>query len=401
MSSFIVIGAGFGDEGKGLITDYLCSHLSKPLVVRFSGGHQAGHTVVLPDGKRHVFSNFGSGTLRNIPTYWSKFCTFDPAGILKEVEKLNSIDINPTIYIDNLCPVITPYDILYNRQKDAKENHGTCGIGFGATLEREENHYGLHVMDLFYPKVLEIKLNAIVDYYTSLGIAIPKAGITNINKEFLDYVNKLKSSKLFNLFTVNEKDFFDKTHLDSLDIDNFVFEGSQGILLDREFGFYPNVTRSNTTSKNAIHLIDKYGLDPTTTIYVSRAYQTRHGEGPMSFEEFPVVINENPNETNVTNQYQGNFKRTLLDIDLLQYAIHCDKQVNTSSDSIFALTCLDQVEKEMIWYRRDELTYGLVYNHFIKMLQNSLDIVTILISNSDCSENIKSIFNQILQCTNN
>ena len=74
MKNFVIIGLGFGDEGKGLITDYFCSKLKNPLVIRFSGGHQVGHTVIYND-IRHMFSNFGSGTLRNIPTYWSKFCT--------------------------------------------------------------------------------------------------------------------------------------------------------------------------------------------------------------------------------------------------------------------------------------------------------------------------------------
>ena len=81
MGNSVVIGLGFGDEGKGLVTNYLSSPSS--LVCRFSGGHQAGHTVI-ENGKRHVFSNYGAGPLKGAPTYWSQFCTFEPIGFLKE-----------------------------------------------------------------------------------------------------------------------------------------------------------------------------------------------------------------------------------------------------------------------------------------------------------------------------
>ena len=85
-----VIGLGCGDCGKGITTDYLCSQAKNPLVVRFSGGQQAGHTVVY-NGMRHTFSNFGSGTLRGAPTFWSKYCTMDPIGIKNEHSVLHAL----------------------------------------------------------------------------------------------------------------------------------------------------------------------------------------------------------------------------------------------------------------------------------------------------------------------
>jgi adenylosuccinate synthase len=84
VSSKAVLGAGFGDEGKGLVTDWLCRSCAKPLVIRFCGGQQAGHTVAA-NGLRHVFSNFGAGTLRGVPTYFSRFCTIDPVGMINEL----------------------------------------------------------------------------------------------------------------------------------------------------------------------------------------------------------------------------------------------------------------------------------------------------------------------------
>src|SRR5574343_932195 len=102
------IGLGFGDEGKGITVDYLASQSPDSLVVRYSGGQQAGHTVCL-NGIRHVFSNFGSGSLRGLPTYWSEHCTVDPVGIMNELNILTEQGINPILYIDGNAPVTTPY----------------------------------------------------------------------------------------------------------------------------------------------------------------------------------------------------------------------------------------------------------------------------------------------------
>ena len=123
-----VIGLGFGDEGKGFTTDYLCSQHPNSLVVRFNGGHQAGHTVVY-NGLRHVFSNFGSGTLRGCPTYWSEHCTVDPIGVLNELIVLRDNGVTPKLYIDAECPITTPFDIHNNRKVEDSNSHGSCGVG--------------------------------------------------------------------------------------------------------------------------------------------------------------------------------------------------------------------------------------------------------------------------------
>ena len=114
MISKAVIDCGFGDSGKGKVVSYFCSYFDHPLVIRFSGGQQAGHHVVLPDGPEHVFSNFGSGTLQGIPTYWSKYCTVDPVGILNELDILKDKGVEPKLYIDSFCPVTTPYEKTFN-----------------------------------------------------------------------------------------------------------------------------------------------------------------------------------------------------------------------------------------------------------------------------------------------
>lgn len=130
----IVIGLGFGDEGKGMVTDFLCSHLpSSKIVTRFSGGHQAGHTVELK-GYRHVFSNFGSGTLRGIPTYWSERCTVDPIGLVNELTILLNQGFKPRLYINQNCPITTPYDksVQQIKNREGVNQFNTCGVGFGS-----------------------------------------------------------------------------------------------------------------------------------------------------------------------------------------------------------------------------------------------------------------------------
>ena len=95
--AYAVIGLGFGDEGKGLTVNHLANKLDNPLVIRYSGGQQAGHTVI-KDGYKHTFSNFGSGTLSGAPTYWSKYCSFDPVGFAKEYNKLKNDGYDPVIF---------------------------------------------------------------------------------------------------------------------------------------------------------------------------------------------------------------------------------------------------------------------------------------------------------------
>src|ERR1700721_2544919 len=97
----IVIGSAFGDEGKGLITDYLCTHsTAKTCVVRFNGGAQAGHTVEMPDGKRHIFSHFGSGSFARTPTYLSSYFVCNPIIFKRECKELAPLNVSPTVFVD-------------------------------------------------------------------------------------------------------------------------------------------------------------------------------------------------------------------------------------------------------------------------------------------------------------
>lgn len=302
----VVLGLGFGDEGKGSVVDYLIAQhkqnsINPVIVVRFSGGQQAGHTVHL-DNVSHVFSNFGSGTLRNVPTYWSKFCSFDPVSFMNEWNVLNEKGIHPLIYVDSECPITTPYD-KFTGQKGKYILHGTCGTGFGPTLQREEDYYHLKVGDLLHPEVFRIKLQAIKDYY---GLRLAKENMT----DFYEAIEKVMDKILI------RKDF-----LKTLPSHTFIFEGSQGLLLDQNHGFFPHVTRSNTGLKNVIELLSITA--PLNIYLVTRAYSTRHGNGPFPTESYPIPI-VNPYESNVSGNWQGEFKTGILNMDLINYALSCE-----------------------------------------------------------------------------
>jgi len=337
MQISIILGLGFGDEGKGSFVNYLCSKSKDSLVVRFNGGHQVGHTVVVGD-KRHVFSNFGSGTLQGVPTYWSEYCTVDPIGLLNEGTALRNMGISPNIIFNANAMVTTPFDTIKNINLDNGNNHGTVGVGFGTTIQRNEDHYRLFVRDLEYPAIRDAKLKLIQSHY---GYISPD------NSSTAKMIEKFKAAcdDLAENYSIVNQLIFDR-------FNNLIFEGGQGIMLDMDYGFFPHVTRSNTTSKNAIEIIKSLGIEPNykniTTYYITRAYQTRHGNGPMSNEHLDTsYIKVNPLETNVNTGYQGVFRKSVLDMDMLDYAIHCDNFHNPYSKKAIVITCLDQVPENI------------------------------------------------------
>lgn len=339
--SSIVIGLGFGDEGKGITTDYLCSQTKNALVIRFSGGHQAGHTVVNEAGVRHVFSSFGAGTLQGIPSYWSRFCTLSPIAFYNELQALLKAGFTPKIYVDALTMITTPFDILYNRNTEKTNQHGSCGLGFGATVQRNESPYKLYALDLLQPTIWQQKLDTIRQYYEQ------KANITTWNdvvKKEIELFEMVIESILPYIEIVHEIAFFDTIQKEKT-IEHFVFEGSQGILLDMDHGcFFPNVTRANTVSKNAMQLIKDNQLPVPEIYYITRAYQTRHGNGFLSNEGLPLNVVDNPLETNQYNPWQGHQRKSLLDIDMLNYALQSDHNYSGNVPKNLVVTCLDQVE---------------------------------------------------------
>jgi len=389
--AFIIAGLGYGDEGKGLTTDYLCLQQPNAIVIRYNGGHQAGHTVVTSDGLQHVFSSFGSGTLRQVPSYLSKYCVFSPAYFLEEYRRL---PIKPHLFLDKMCPVTTHYDVLYNRAIEKQRGvfkYGSCGVGFGATVDRHTVPYlKLYLHELFQPSELKKKLRRIRLFYkekikneTDFNFDQFEHDAEDLKfKEYIEQISQLISSKIIEIVT--EKDIFCNQIWNT-----YIFEGAQGILLDKQFGNKPYVTKSHTTSKNAIEILKRHFANKTIDkeiYYVTRAYLTRHGEGP--FEQFKSILElkNNADETNTYNPYQGNFKTSYLDIDLLNYSLDCDLKFTTGIKKHLIVTCMDQLTTNGIYVvQNGELT--LVPHEQLSLFLNC-EFETCSYSFSNCSEDL-------------
>lgn len=303
MKTSVVLGLTFGDEGKGRTTSFLSN--ADDLVVRFNGGHQAGHTVI-HNGIRHVFSNFGAGTLKGAHTYWSEYCTFNPVSFYNEKKALNVLGIEPVFYCHPRAMITTPFDIYHNRDTELVNQHGSVGVGFGATIARNENTpYKLYALDLQYPQALVYKLKNIAAHY---GYS-DKEAEGEIYK-FLAHVEAVRPA-ICTLSAILHQ------------YKNIIFEGAQGIMLDMDHGFFPNVTRSNTTSKNAIQIIKEHHLPSPEMYYVMRPYLTRHGNGFMPGECKDFRFED---ETNQPHEYQGILRQGYHSSDMLSYALNCDYQ---------------------------------------------------------------------------
>ncbi|MDD4697648.1 MAG: adenylosuccinate synthetase [Fermentimonas sp.] len=350
--ALIIVGLGFGDEGKGLATDYLCLHNPDSIVVKYNGGHQSAHHVITKEGKNHIFSQFGAGSFRNIPTYRSKYCTFEPMSFINELKTLGS---SPTLYIDEECPVTTYFDILFNQLKDISNTEvriGSTGTGYRTTIERQKHlAEKLTFKNLFIYSDFENKLERIQEYYrtrTNLETCFIFDSFNHEAELEKYYIAVEEIKKLIlnnNIVMVKEEDIF------LSDVwKTYIFEGSQGILLDQNYGTKPHITLSNTTSQNAQDMIKRYNeVDFSKTIYyVTRAYQTRHGHGPFREKSHNFILINNCNESNQINEFQGVFKTNFLDIDQLNYALECDNIYSNGVDKNLLITCLDHFTSEII-----------------------------------------------------
>ena len=381
-----VVGLVFGDEGKGKVTDHLCSKLASPIsVVRYSGGQQAGHHVISEDGFDHVYSNFGSGAHRKgVTTHWSKYCTVDPVGIHYELKALQEKGANLYLYLDYDCPITTKYEKWYNKYKNNLNGHGTVGVGVGATWEREKNLYSLRIKDLLYPAVFKIKLEQIYDYYISLGMHL-----SSIADKLADLHEV--GDTCYSLLDNSRVEF---ENFESHPSTQYVYEGSQGLLLDQDFGFFPNVTHSSVGSRNIFNLMNLED-EVLDIYYVTRAYQTRHGNGPMTNEDIPHTIKEFEHEKNVTNEYQGEFRISVLDLDLIEYSL--DKDIRDTREywpcvhqRNLVVTCLDALDDYTLTY------HGKLYvcnneDHFLTMIFKMLNVDALYVSRSPVSTELELI----------
>jgi adenylosuccinate synthase len=348
----VVIGASFGDEGKGLITDYLCSQ-GAGMVVRFNGGGQAGHTVVTPDGQRHVFRHFGSGTFLGIPTFLSQFFVCNPIIALREADELIDLGINPVVYAHPNCLVTTFADMIINQERERKlgdKRHGSTGTGFNETINRSTlPELAITMSDLWNSVPLEDRLRTISRKYAEYRTGSPIDFSDSMIAKFIELAGK----------------FANAVHpLGIAQCPDPVFEGAQGLMLDQNNKeYYPHLTRSNTGMKNVRVLCAQAGIAESAieAFYVSRTYLTRHGAGKLPGEDPRACFDD---DTNGTNEWQGPLRFAPLGV--LDLTERVTRDFGGAGYKL-AMTHCDQYNQTLL--TADLYSYGPTRNHIQSMLR--------------------------------
>ena len=323
--ALIVQGSFFGDEKKGGWVDYLTAKFSKNLVIRFNGGANAAHNVLV-DNVHHCFSQFGSGTFSGADTLLSQFTLVEPLALEIEAQILQpKLGYNSLkhVFIDSRAKLITPFHILANRLNS--KSGSTTGMGIGVTMQDSLDRPAryLTIGDVFKSgfgdKLVETK-EYILDTYPD-NKAYHKVSIPSLIKKYWKILSQ-----------VEILDAADTNYL--VDERSIIFEGAQGILLDENKGFHPYTTWSTTTKDNALRILADAGIKEHYTFGATRIYGTRHGDGVFpTFDEYLTKILPEPHNT--YNESQGNFRNGWLDTVLLQYAI----SANGGVDSLLVSHC--------------------------------------------------------------
>lgn len=341
-----VIGAGYGDEGKGLMTDYHAA-AGASVVVRSNGGAQAGHTVTTPSGIRHVFHHIGSGALADVPTHLSRFFVVNPVVFNEELFALKPVGTARSTTSPQAL-VTTPFDMMINQIIEIQRGHGrhgSCGLGIGETEERSlRPEFRLQVSDLLSPTPKRrALLRSIRDEWVPRRLEM--LGVTDIPDGFKDV---LRSDDVIERFFVDCAFFMGYTTLlEDRDLaGDVLFEGAQGLLLDQDYGAFPHVTRSNTGLKNMVAIAREAGIDEIAVTYATRAYVTRHGAGPLAHEGVDMSWLDMVDLTNQPNEWQGTIRKAPLDIDILVAAISHDISLaqGIKIAPVISMGCLDQIK---------------------------------------------------------
>jgi adenylosuccinate synthase len=366
MKAILLAGLGFGDEGKGTMTEYLAVRNKAKLVVRYNGGCQTAHNVVTNDGKHHTFSQFGSATLAGVPTFLSRFMLVEPLALFNEAVSLGAkhgiTDPLNLVTVDPQALITTPWHAAANILKElarGAEGHGTCGQGIGETmqdsLERDDavraadiKAGGRRLIEALTKTKLRM-MDKLKD--TPLGAPSPR-------REYALWLLARKPVDMADRFApLANRVFDDGTYLYERMLDwkdeTILFEGAQGVLLDQDFGFQPHTTWTSTTFENAHTILRENDFKgEKKQVGVVRAYMTRHGAGPMP--TYSVTDKAPVEKHNDSQGFQGSFLAGPIDLVLLRYA----KAVVGGLDEL-AVTHLDLVDT-------DDATNRICYGYTVR-----------------------------------
>lgn len=390
--SSIVIGLGYGDEGKGRVVRALSEASDSGYSgIRFGGGHQVGHTAYMDVTKRHTFSNFSAVVFNKGATIYLPDTIVYPFSAVNEYNllKQNFPSLEPTILIDKDVKVCTTFDFYYNRQIESLNNHGSVGVGINATIERDKV-IPLRGYDLEYPNIYREKLRMIKNYYLNL----------THQKVYEDAIRSFESlihsvSLDLDREVIDLKKYLMFAQVIHSTLYNFpvIYEGHQGIMLDQQYGYNPHTTPSYTTIRQAVDHINKNDF-PIDIYYVMRAYSTRHGYGPFrgafqkvrSNTSIDSLLVNTETETNRTNKFQKTFMTGYHSLEELEYALTVGnieaKKLTVPVKTNLVITCLDQTNNKVLM---DEQRYNV--KDFLYQL--SIGFNNVYLSNSPFGEIIK------------
>jgi adenylosuccinate synthase len=278
----VVIGTQWGDEGKGKVVDWLTDHAQG--VVRFQGGHNAGHTLVIGREKT-VLHLVPSGVLRSgVMCYIANGVVLSPRALIEEMDALEraGVEVMSRLRISEACPLILPYHAALDMARESRQGAakiGTTGRGIGPAYEDKVARRAIRLQDLFDAKRFAAKLEPLLDYHNFVltkYLGAKTVDYARTRDETLELAPRLKS-----LVTDVARALYDANHAGK----NLLFEGAQGTLLDVDHGTYPYVTSSNCVAGTAAA---GAGVGPQMLHYVlgiTKAYATRVGSGPFPTEQ--------------------------------------------------------------------------------------------------------------------
>jgi adenylosuccinate synthase len=321
----VVVGLGFGDEGKGAIVNALARTESGPLplVVRYNGGGQAAHNVhihVQDQTAHHTFSQIGSASFSGCGTHLGQDFLFNPVTFLKEMDEWarRGPFSRLRISIDPLARVVTPFHMAANAaREDARGDraHGSCAQGIGELVADYLGPRGHHVMragllgdETYVRAMLKIWRDYKALDIAFLGQPVP-AWFADASVMDLYVRDFIAASKLVDFLSDDRA---------MISHNNIIFEGAQGVLLDEDFGFHPNTTWSHVVPTAVPKMLTLRDPAALHRMGVIRTYMTRHGAGPFVTEDADIDF---PEIDNGTGQYQGAFRKGHFDLVALRYAI--------------------------------------------------------------------------------
>lgn len=335
-TNIVVLGSQWGDEGKGKVVDLLAHQVKA--VVRYQGGHNAGHTLVI-GGQVIKLSLIPSGILHEgILSIIGNGVVLSPEALCSEVEKLEArgIPVRERLIISDACPLILPIHVILDQARELKKGDqkiGTTGRGIGPAYEDKVARRAVRAGDLLYPKRFLEKLESMMDYHNFVlknYFSMPELSVQEL------YENTLKQAEFFKFLIT---DTCSRLLTIKNSGGNIIFEGAQGTFLDIDHGTYPYVTSSNTTAGAASCGAGFGPLYLDKVIGITKAYTTRVGAGPFPTELFDGVGQHLSSKGNEFGTVTGRPRRCgYLDLVVLR------KSILLNSISGLCLTKLDVLD---------------------------------------------------------